>query len=213
MKNTNLNRHYWHVDDLVDQINENPTALIRECCERYYNCIDDTAQAIAQDPNHKIIMLSGPSGSGKTTTANLLRMSLAQRGIQSAVVSLDDFYLGRGIAPKLPNGEYDYETIHALNIPLLQECLVGLMHHNYCELPRFDFQTGKPFDEWIPTTLKEGDLIIFEGIHALNPLILDCLPPKNIIKLYVSVETTVFGKGDFLIPPREIRLARRMVRD
>ncbi len=213
MKYIKFKRHYWHLDDLVDRILQDPNGLIRACCEEYLACIDATAHNIANDPNHKIVMLSGPSGSGKTTTANLLRKSLANRGIGSMVVSLDDFYLGRGLAPKLPNGEYDYETVYALNIPLLQECLMGLMQNNYCELPRFDFHSGRPFAQRVPTTLSQGDIIIFEGIHALNPLIIDCLPSENIVKIYVSVETTVFGKGDFLIPPREIRLARRMVRD
>ncbi len=213
MKTIQYKRHFWHVDDLVDRMRDDPELLIHECCQQYLDSIEATAQSIAKSTDHKIIMLSGPSGSGKTTTANLLREALKELGVHSAVVSLDDFYLGLGKAPLLPNGEYDYESVHALNIPLLQQCLSDLLNRNACLLPKFDFYTSKPCDEQIPMTLKAGDLIIFEGIHALNPLILDCLPREKIIKLYVSVETTVFGRGDTLIPPREIRLARRMVRD
>ncbi len=213
MKNFQYKRHLWHLDDLTDMIRQHPKQLVQECCEEYLTNIEVTAKNIADNPHHKIIMLSGPSSSGKTTTANLLRQALEKRDIHTAVVSLDDFYLGLGKAPLLSNGEYDYESVHALNIPLLQECLLNLMAHNSCMLPKFDFQTSKPTGQQIPLTIREGDMIIFEGIHALNPLILDCLPQINIIKLYVSVETTVFGRGDFLIPPREIRLARRLVRD
>ncbi len=213
MKHIKYKRHFWHVDDLIDMMQEDAGRLIQSCCNEYFDCIEATAKSIADDPDHKIIMLSGPSGSGKTTTANLLRHALDKLGIHSAVVSLDDFYLGLGKAPLLPNGEYDYESVHALNIPLLQQCLLDLMSKNQCVLPKFDFLTSKPSDETIPMTLAAGDLIIFEGIHALNPLILDCLPKKNVIKIFVSVETTIFGKDDMLIPPREIRLARRMVRD
>lgn len=213
MNNIQSELRQWKLSEILSQLEVNTASFINECCQNYHRHIDETADKIVKDPNHKIIMMAGPSGSGKTTTAGYLRQSLAKRGVQSAVVSLDDFYLGRHKAPLLPNGEYDYESVHALNVPLLQECLLQLVEKGYCNLPKFDFMTSKPSTVTVPMQLKDGDLIIFEGIHALNSLILDCLPADCITKIYVSVETTVYNHEGILLSPREIRLARRLVRD
>ncbi len=208
-----FHKHLWHLDELVPQILQSPERFIFECCEHYKKRVYEVAAKIASNPYHKIVMLAGPSGSGKTTTARYLKEGLKEHGISSLVVSLDDFYLGQGKAPKLKNGDYDYESVHALNVPQLQECLLSLIEKGFCMLPQFDFNKSAPKEEKIPIRLNPGDLIIFEGIHALNPLILECLPAEYITTIYVSVETTVFGCQDTIIPPREIRLARRMVRD
>lgn len=214
MNDIQFSKRVWHLDELFRLLQRDPAGFIADCCHAYQQRIQAIAAAVAADPHHKIIMLSGPSGSGKTTTAGYLRQALEERyAIHSAVVSLDDFYLGLGKAPLLPNGDYDYESVHALNVPLLQQCLLSLAETGSCLLPQFDFAASRPKQAMLPITLRPGDLILFEGIHALNPLILGCLPRESIIKMYVSVETTVYGDGDVLIPPREIRLARRLVRD
>lgn len=213
MKGIPFHKHLWHMDELLPQLMNNPQLFITDCCEQYKNRVYQVAQSIAQNPFHKIVMLAGPSGSGKTTTARFLKEALLKEGISSFVVSLDDFYLGFGKAPKLKNGDYDYESVYALDVPQLQSCLLSLIQDGTCMLPQFDFYKSAPKEEKIPIHLKKGDLIIFEGIHALNPIILDCLPAEYITKIYVSVETTVFGCEDTIIPPREIRLARRLVRD
>ena len=213
MNNIQPKKHLWHLQELLGALSDDPVGLIDRACSVYTLGVEHIARQIADDPNHKIIMLAGPSGSGKTTTANVLRQALKQHKIDSAVVSLDDFYLGQRRAPMLKNGEPDYESVYALNIPLLKQCLQDLCQRNECLLPKFDFPNSKPFDKKVPLKLNKGDLIIFEGIHALNPLILDHLPTEHITKIYVSVETTVFNSSDVLISPREIRLARRLVRD
>lgn len=205
--------HLWHLDELFPHLTGDPTPFVNECCNEYKKRIDTVAASIADNPNHKILMLSGPSGSGKTTTARFLQDALAKRNIRSFVVSLDNFYLGNGRAPKLPNGDFDYESVHALDVPALTSCLQSLIEKGSCLLPEFDFHASKPKEEKIPIQLCPGDLIIFEGIHALNPLLLECLPSQFVTKIYVSVETTVYGCHNVVIPPREIRLARRMVRD
>lgn len=206
-------KHLWHLDELLPLLMESPKRFIDECCEQYKLRVYNIAKSIAENPFHKIVMLAGPSGSGKTTSACFLKEELERLGISSLVVSLDDFYLGQGKAPKLKNGDFDYESVYALDVPQLQSCLLSLIKDGSCMLPQFDFHKSAPKEEKISVSLNKGDLIIFEGIHALNPVILDCLPGEYITKIYVSVETTVFGSNDTIIPPREIRLARRMVRD
>ena len=208
-----FHKHLWHLDELIPQLMNSPKQFILECCDHYKQRVYQVAESIASNPYHRIVMLAGPSGSGKTTTARFLKEALAKQGVSSIVVSLDDFYLGRGKAPKLESGEYDYESVYALDVPLLQSCLLSLIEKRSCLLPQFDFNSSAPKEEKIPIQLNEGDLIIFEGIHALNPIILNCLPTQYITTIYISVETTVFGYHDTIIPPREIRLARRLVRD
>ena len=213
MKGIPFRKHLWHLDELIPQITQAPKQFIDECCEQYKQRVQEIADGLISNPFHKIVMLAGPSGSGKTTSATFLKEALAEKGVCSLVVSLDDFYLGRGKAPKLKNGEFDYESVHALDLPYLKECLLSLIETGKCSLPQFDFINSKPKEEKIPIQLNKGDIIIFEGIHALNPLILECLPAKHVATIYVSVETTIFGCNNTMIPPREIRLARRMVRD
>ncbi len=208
-----FHKHLWHLDELIPQMMNSPKQFIWECCKYYKNRVYHIEEQISSNPYHRIVMLSGPSGSGKTTTARFLKEALASKGISSIVVSLDDFYLGKGKAPKLKNGEYDYESVYALDLPQLQSCLLSLIENGSCMLPQFNFNQSAPKEEKIPIQLNDGDLIIFEGIHALNPIILECLPPQYITTIFVNVETTVFGCHDTIIPPREIRLARRMVRD
>ncbi len=213
MNDIPFHKHLWHMDELIPQIEQAPEQFVGDCCEQYKSRVFQVAKSIVANPHHKIIMLAGPSGSGKTTTARYLKEAFAQLGVSSFVVSLDDFYLGFGKAPKLKNGDFDYESVHALDLPQLQSCLLSLIETGSCLLPQFDFNASAPKPEKKPIQLGKNDLIIFEGIHALNPLILECLPSECITKIYISVETTVFGHNNTIIPPREIRLARRMVRD
>lgn len=208
-----FHKRLWYFDELVPQMMHAPKEFILECCNQYKQRVCDVAKSIVASPHQRIVMLAGPSGSGKTTTARYLKEGFEQQGVSALVVSLDDFYLGFGKAPKLANGEFDYESVHALDVPQLQSCLLSLVKEGCCFLPQFDFNISAPKPDKIPVKLNQGDIIVFEGIHALNPLILECLPKEYIARIYVSVETTVFGAHNTIIPPREIRLARRMVRD
>ena len=201
------------ISEVNEAIRTSPKEFI-ECVSRdYLNSVKEIATAIASDKSKKIIMLSGPSGSGKTTTTHLLAQYLLELGVGSEIVSLDDFYLGRDKAPILPDGRRDYETIEALDIAVLKECLSSLVSKGECQMPRFDFNKGCPFPERYPMKLDEGEVVIFEGIHALNPLIVDSLPAQNLCKIYVSVKTGVYDGKTLLFTPREIRLIRRTVRD
>ena len=100
----------------------------------------------------------------------------------------DNFYLGKDKVPKLPDGRSDFESINALNVEEMTKCIGDLIKHGHCDMPEFDFVAGKPKDEKIPLDLPEDGIAVFEGIHALNSMILDELPSENIFKIYVSVK-------------------------
>ena len=199
--------------DINEQIHYNPADYIRVCDREYRSFVKKVANSIAADDNNKIVMLSGPSGSGKTTTAHFIEKYINDLGKKAVTVSLDNFYLGKNDLPKLPDGRCDYETIYALNIEEMISCLKGLIRDGHCDMPEFDFLTGSPKAEKVPLSLPEDGIAVFEGIHALNSMILDELPAKNIFKVYVSVKDGIYDGKNLLLSPREIRLSRRMIRD
>ncbi len=191
-----------------------PAALIAESEQKYHAQVEAFAERIlGANENHEIIMLSGPSGSGKTTTAHKIRKALEARGIGSLVISLDNFYLGGGKAPVLPDGSYDYESVYALNIPLMTKCLRELVETGESNLPVFNFQKSAPAEELEHVEIGPGEVVIVEGIHAMNPIITGQLPQDKLVKLYVSVRTKLMAGDKKAISRRAVRLVRRMIRD
>lgn len=158
-------------------------------------------------------MLAGPSSSGKTTTSHILTRYLGEMGIRSVTVSLDDFFLGEGKAPLLPNGRFDYESIEALDLPLMESCLEDLVFHNRCMMPSFNFEKSRREDAFREIRLAPRDVVVVEGIHALNPRVSDGLPADKIFKIYISVKQGISNLHGEVISAREIRFIRRLVRD
>ena len=161
-----------------------------------------------------ILLLAGPSASGKTTTAHLIGDIFRTNGKNSAIVSLDNFYLDREFSPRLPDGRPDYESVNALDLLLMEKVLTEFLVTGHCDMPIFDFSKGmrSPFTQKI--SLGEDDIIILEGLHALNPVIVDHIPAEMLVKIYVSVGTTVINEnGKVVLNKRDLRLLRRLVRD
>lgn len=158
-------------------------------------------------------MLSGPSSSGKTTTALLLRDGLRELGVDAHTVSLDNFYRGRMLAPVLEDGSYDYEALEALNLDQLRCCMRELIQLGETQLPIFDFVSGKPLEEKTVLRIAHDSVVIFEGIHALNPIFEQHLPQENLYKIFVNTITPIYDGEDKLLARRDIRLIRRMLRD
>ncbi len=212
MKNfpSEVNLQYTDINELI---HTSPYDYIRSCDREYRSYIKKVANSIAADDTNKIVMLSGPSGSGKTTTAHFVEKYINDLGKKAITVSLDNFYLGRDKVPKLPDGRNDFESINALNIEEMKKCLNGLIKNGHCDMPEFDFNEGKPKEEKISLDLPKDGIAIFEGIHALNSMILDELPRQNIFKIYVSVQDGIYDGPNLLLSPREIRLSRRIIRD
>ncbi|HIS69521.1 MAG TPA: nucleoside kinase [Candidatus Gallacutalibacter stercoravium] len=203
-----------HLEEINAAALQQPEQLIRQV-ERVFRLSLQliTEEIVDQKPVCRVVMLSGPSSSGKTTAAHLLCERLHQHGIGTQVISLDDFYMGEGRAPLLPDGHHDYEAIEALDIPQLQACLLSLLEHGYCDKPNFDFAGRKPFAHKTHIQLKENELAVVEGIHALNPIITENLPQTGLLKLYISVKQGIKDEVGELLSPKDLRLLRRIVRD
>ena len=199
--------------DINELIHTNAAEYIKTSDRNYRAFVKNVANSVASDDRNKIVMLSGPSGSGKTTTAHFVEKYINDLGKKAVTVSLDNFYLGKDKVPKLPDGRSDFESINALNVEEMTKCIGDLIKHGHCDMPEFDFVAGKPKDEKIPLDLPEDGIAVFEGIHALNSMILDELPSENIFKIYFSVKDGIYDGPNLLLSPREIRLSRRMIRD
>lgn len=195
---------------------DEPKKFVLECSERYRASITLCAEKIFSDADKKIVMLAGPSSSGKTTTAKLISKIIERLGGRAYTVSLDDFYRSHNEPdyPKNEKGEDDYECIESLAVELIREKIASLVSGRETLLPEFDFSTGLRNDDVKSITLKDKDIIIIEGLHALNPLITQGIDEKNIFRIYVSVSTRIYEEdGNVMLSKRELRFVRRAVRD
>ena len=175
--------------------------------------ISQIADQIAHRPGIKMVLIAGPSSSGKTTTCKRLSVQLAINGIQPIGISLDDYFLDREQTPLDENGDYDFEHLHALNIPLLNEQMNALFQGQEVELPRYNFQKGK--SEWSgkKLKLKGNEMLVVEGIHALNPELTAQIPDEQIFRIYASALTTILLDNHNYIPTTDNHLLRRIIRD
>ena len=171
------------------------------------------ADEIAQRKGVKLVLIAGPSSSGKTTTCKRLSVQLAVNGIHPVGISLDDYFLDRDKTPKDDKGDYDFEHLHALNLPLLNEQLTALFKGEEVELPRYNFQKG--CSEWSgkKLQLKGNEVLVVEGIHALNPELTSEIPNEQIYRVYASALTTILLDNHNYIPTTDNRLLRRIIRD
>lgn len=199
--------------ELIDLAARSPEAFVAVCETRYHDRLDRVVQT-ALDREVQIIMLTGPSAAGKTTTAHKLAERIAARGVRSAVMSLDDFFVGEGRYPKQADGRDDYECVEALDLPLLRACLRSLAETGVCEAPVFSFLTQRPTGE-TRTIDARGGVAIVEGLHAFNPALqVDALPQGTALHLYAGLrEEYAAPDGSRVLATRDIRLARRLTRD
>lgn len=188
-----------------------PEALVAYCEEAYAARIAKTADEIEASGAH-VVMLTGPSASGKTTTAHKIADRIAAQGRRSVVVSLDNFYKNVEDYPRLPDGSPDYESADALDIAEINRCLLSLVETGRAEIPDFDFGREQRRQGVIPIEVGDG-VVVIEGIHALNPRLTALLPEGSAFKIYTSMREEYSYEGKRVLATRDIRLARRMVRD
>lgn len=207
-----------NIKNQLEYINEmavsSPEELVRKSEERYDNIIGNIAEKITTDEGREIVMLAGPSSAGKTTTARKLCENLNKKGVKTYVLSLDDFYLNREDIPYLPDGTQDYETVYALDLPCFEEKVNALLRGETVKNPIFDFTTGKRSNtQFNEITLGENDVVIIEGLHALNPVITEKIQGK-LLKIYINVSSRIYDeKENIVLNKRNMRFIRRMVRD
>lgn len=208
---SNMNNRLEYINDLAG---ENPQALVARSELRYKNIINNIAESVLDDTGREIIMLAGPSASGKTTTANKLADKFTSLGMKTYVVSLDDYYMNREDIPGFADGKPDFETVNALDLPLLASTLKSLMSGETTKLPIFDFKTGHRSETYKEIKLGKNDAVVVEGLHALNPAVTADLEGLKMLKIYVSVSSRIYdAKGKIILNKRNIRFVRRLVRD
>ncbi len=171
------------------------------------------ADEITSDKNIKIVLISGPSSSGKTTFAQRLSIQLRVNGKKTYAVSLDDYFVDRHLTPKDENGDYDFESIDALDLELFNEQLIDLMAGEKVQIPVYNFKKGSREYTREPVKLTRDHIIIIEGIHGLNDALTKNIPQINKFKIYISALTQLNIDRHNRISTSDLRLIRRIVRD
>ena len=164
-------------------------------------------------PGVRMVLIAGPSSSGKTTTCKRLSVQLGVNGIRPINISLDDYFVDREKTPRDATGDYDYEHLHALNLPLFNEQLNALFRGEEVELPRYDFATGRSNPSGKKLRMGPKDILVVEGIHALNPELTAQIPQELIYRVYASALTTLLLDNHNYVPTTDNRLLRRIIRD
>ena len=213
--------HHWQniiglrtVGDLNEAIlNGHSSRLIQVSEALQEKKIAKIADEIAQRKGIRLVLIAGPSSSGKTTTCKRLSIQLVTNGIKPIGISLDDYFLDREKTPLDEKGDYDFEHLHALNLPLFNEQLNALFRGEEVELPRYDFPTGKSMKSGKKLTLHDDEVLVVEGIHALNPELTAQIPKEQIFRVYASALTTILLDNHNYVPTTDNRLLRRIIRD
>lgn len=175
--------------------------------------LTEIADEIANRKDVKLVLLAGPSSSGKTTTCKRLSIQLLANGIKPLQISLDDYFVDREHTPKDDKGEYDYESIYALNLKLINDQFNALFRGEEIELPKYNFQTGRSEKSGKKLRMQPNNVLVVEGIHALNPELTAQIPEAQKFRVYVSALTTILLDDHNYIPTTDNRLLRRIIRD
>jgi len=175
--------------------------------------IGQISDEIARRKASRIVLIAGPSSSGKTTFSKRLCIQLRVHGLRPVALSLDNYFLDREHTPKDEEGHYDFEDIHALDLPLFNQHLRDLLQGKEIQIPKFDFSTGQRRKETTPLRINEDQIVIIEGIHGLNDELTSSIPPQNKFKIYISALTQIVIDDYNRFSTTDTRLFRRAVRD
>lgn len=175
--------------------------------------ISKIADKIAELKTAKIILIAGPSSSGKTTFSKKLSIQLAINTLRPFSLSLDNYFLPRKDTPKDENGEYDFESLYALDLDLFNKQMALLIAGEEVEIPYYNFETGEREFRGEKIKLEPNNLLVIEGIHGLNPELTSMIPEEQKFRIYVSALTTLSLDDHNWIPTADSRLLRRIVRD
>ena len=213
--------HQWQdllglrtIGDLNEVIVQGRTNLLINVSEALQEKkISRIADDIARKSGIRMVLIAGPSSSGKTTTCKRLSVQLLTNGIKPVPISLDDYFVDREQTPRDEHGDYDFEHIHALNLTLLNEQLAALFRGEEVELPRYDFPTGRSMMSGRRLRLHSDEVLVVEGIHALNPELTAQIPEELKYRVYASALTTILLDNHNYVPTTDNRLLRRIIRD
>lgn len=200
------------IDDINQKNSENIYKFIARGEDAYIGQIREIANQISIY-GKKIVLITGPSSAGKTTSSYKLKEELKNLGIKSYVLNMDDFFRDLDTVPLREDGEHDMEGIVALDVECVKSCLNDILTTGVTKTPTFDFKTHKRTNVWNDCKVKPNEVIIMEGIHALNPLISEGLDQEKIYRVYVHCNTDFTFQNKIIIKARELRFLRRIVRD
>ncbi len=182
--------------------------------ETYYESqLSDIASKVSSNKKIKIVLIAGPSSSGKTTTAKKLSIYLQSKGLKTHSLSTDDFFVERENTPKHKDGTYDFECVEAVDITLFNKTLLDLLNGKEVSLPEFNFRLGIKEYKGKKLKLGDDDIVIVEGLHAINEKLTPAIESKNKYKIYISPLTQINIDNHNRIHTSDIRRLRRMVRD
>ncbi|WP_461632774.1 uridine kinase family protein [Labilibaculum euxinus] len=204
-----------NVGDLNGYVeNNNISELIKISEALHEKKISQIADKIRKKRKHvKLILISGPSSSGKTTFGKRLAIQLKVAGLHPVNLSLDNYFVNREKTPKDENGEYDFEALESLDVRLFNENLVDLLNGVEVELPKFSFETGTRYFDGEKLKINGKQVLVVEGIHALNPKLTPLIADDSKFRIYISALTSISIDGHNRIPSTDNRLIRRIVRD
>ena len=203
---------YFTLNDINENVESNMESFINDAESRFESSVTELADRFTSDCD--IVLLAGPSSSGKTTTAGKIAQKIKNSGRNAYTLSLDDYYRNAADIPLTEKGLKDFENVSALDIDLIHRTFSDLIEKRTAQVPEFDFVSGTRKPETRKLELKKDDLIIVEGIHALNPIITKGLDESHITKVYISVSSRVTDdSGRVVFSKRNLRLVRRMIRD
>jgi len=205
----------YDLSEINRRILEEPREFVEECDAMLRQSVVVAANSIINHmKDSPVVLLSGPSGSGKTTTAMKIEEELEKQGVSTVTVSMDNYFktLDPGTAPRTPEGEIDYESPECLDMELLDEHFTALKRGERIRIPQFMFARQKRSNtQFTPLRLRDNEVAIFEGIHALNDRITDAHPEA--FTLYISASSHIEKDGKTLFESPWLRLTRRVVRD
>lgn len=205
------------VGQLNEAVSQNRTAELINVAEALHSKligrISDEIAARHKDGGAKVVLLAGPSSSGKTTTCKRLAIQLITNLLRPKMISLDDYFVGRKDTPLDESGDYDYESLYALDLERLNSDLRRLLDGETINLPTYSFELGERLEKNRPLRLEDNEILLIEGIHGLNPELTPGIAGCDLFKVYVSALTTLSIDDHNWIPTTDNRLLRRIVRD
>ena len=213
--------HHWQdiigirtVGDFNEAVERGRTTVLINVSEALQEKkIAQIADEIANRKGTRLVLIAGPSSSGKTTTCKRLSIQHMANGIMPLQISMDNYFVDRQHTPKDKDGNLDYESIHALNLDLLNQQLMALFRGEEIELPKYNFQTGKSEASGVKLKMGDHNVLVMEGIHALNPELTAKIPEEYKFRVYASALTSILLDDHNYIPTTDNRLLRRIIRD
>ena len=214
MKNTDYNSaNVYSIEEINAAAISNPTVLAEESDCHFRLEIHAAVEEILKRSEHGgVIMLSGPSSAGKTTTSMMLRHLLADKGRDAVKISLDDFFLAADETPFDKQGRRDFESIRALNLDEVRNCLLSLSETGECYMPKYDFVKKRPSDIKQHIRVAHDGFVIIEGLHAINPALTSKVVKISVTKIFLNIESSVVIDGT-VFNGQTLRMLRRLVRD